>query len=123
MAKPMGPQTKGEVNKQFFPIIKDRLTNKIKLTPNFAAIVTAHGKIEAKIHRFKIIESAECPCNGGERTVKHLLYVCSKINRERDELIRNTTNQDKRPVNNCALVNKHINHFMQFINSINFEKL
>ena len=36
--------TKGQATKQFFPVIKDRLTNKIKLTPNFTAIVTAHGK-------------------------------------------------------------------------------
>ena len=36
--------TKGLTSKQFFPIIKDRLTNKIKLTPNFTAVVRAHGK-------------------------------------------------------------------------------
>ena len=59
--------TKGLATKQFFPIIKDRLTNKIKLTANFTAIVTAHGKIKAYLHRFKIIESLECPCNGGNK--------------------------------------------------------
>jgi primosomal protein N' len=47
--------TKGQVTKQFFPTIKDRLTNKIKLTPNFTTIVTAHGKTKAYLHRFKII--------------------------------------------------------------------
>jgi hypothetical protein len=36
--------TKALATKQFFPIIKDRLTTKINLTPNFTAIVTAHGK-------------------------------------------------------------------------------
>jgi hypothetical protein len=45
--------TKGSTTKQFFPIIKDRLTTKIKLTPNFTAIVTAHGKTKAYLHRFK----------------------------------------------------------------------
>jgi hypothetical protein len=39
--------TKGLRTKQFFPIIKDRLTTKIKLTPNFTALVTAHGKTKA----------------------------------------------------------------------------
>jgi hypothetical protein len=43
--------------KQFFPIIKDRLTTKINVSPNFTAIVTAHGKIKAYLHRFKIIVS------------------------------------------------------------------
>jgi hypothetical protein len=39
--------TKGLETKPFFPIIKDRLTTKIKLIPNFTAIVTAHGKTKA----------------------------------------------------------------------------
>jgi hypothetical protein len=47
--------TKGQATKQFFPVIMDRLTNKIKLTPNFTAIVAAHGKTKAYLHRFKII--------------------------------------------------------------------
>jgi hypothetical protein len=47
--------TKGLATKQFFPNIKDRLTKKIKLTPNFPAIVSAHGKTKAYLHRFEII--------------------------------------------------------------------
>ena len=46
--------TKGLATKQFFPIIKDRLANKIKLTPNFTAIVTAHGKTKAYLRRFNL---------------------------------------------------------------------
>ena len=47
MAKPMGPHYKRVNKKQFFPIIKDRLTTKIKLTPNFTVLVAAHGKTKA----------------------------------------------------------------------------
>jgi hypothetical protein len=36
--------TKGRVTKEFFPKIKDRLNIKITLTPNFTAMVSAHGK-------------------------------------------------------------------------------
>jgi len=115
--------TKGAATKQFFPIIKDRLTTKIKLTPNFTAIVTAHGKTKAYLHRFKIIESPECPCDGGNQTVDHLLYDCPKLQTERVKLITNTSNQDKWPVNKMDLVNKHIKPFNQFANSIDFEKL
>jgi hypothetical protein len=46
--------TKGSTTKQFFPIIKDRLITKIKLTPNFTAIITAHGKTKAYLNRFQI---------------------------------------------------------------------
>ena len=44
--------TKGLATKQCFPNIKDRLTKKNKLTPNFTAIVSAHGKTKAYLHRF-----------------------------------------------------------------------
>jgi len=40
--------------KQFLPNIKERLNKKrLKLIPNFTAIVTAHGKTKAYLHRFK----------------------------------------------------------------------
>jgi ribonuclease HI len=115
--------TKGSTTKQFFPIIKDRLTTKIKLTPNFTAIVTAHSKTKAYLHRFKIIDSPECPCDGGNQTVDHLLYDCTKLHREREKLISSVSKQDNWPVNKCELLNKHTKHFIQFANSIDFEKL
>jgi ribonuclease HI len=57
--------TKGLVTKEFFPNIKDRLKMKINLSPNFTAMVTAHGKTRSYLHRFKILESPECPCANG----------------------------------------------------------
>ena len=108
IAKWQSHTTKRQATKQIVPVIKDRLTKKkMKLTPKFASIVTAHGKTKAYLHRFKIIESPNCPCNGGEQTVEHLLYDCNKLRRERDKLIRNISNQDKRPVNKSAVMNKH----------------
>jgi len=76
----MGPHKK--ITKQFFPNNMDRPKKKIKLTPNFTAIVTAHGKTKAYPHHFKIIESPDCPCNGGEQTVEHINYDCSEKKRE-----------------------------------------
>ena len=49
--------TKGAETKQFFPNIKERLKNNIRLTPNFTAIVTGHGKTRSYLHRFKVIDS------------------------------------------------------------------
>jgi len=57
--------TKGQVTKQFFSV-KDSVNKKIKLAPTFAAIVTAHAKTKFYLHRFKITESPDCTCNGGE---------------------------------------------------------
>ena len=58
------------LTKQFFTIIKDRLNVKFKLTPNYTAIVTAHGKTKAYLHRFQIIRVSRMPLrrrgrNGG----------------------------------------------------------
>jgi hypothetical protein len=41
--------------------IKDRLNINIKLTPNFTAKATAHGKTKGYLHRFKILQSPEIP--------------------------------------------------------------
>jgi len=58
------------------------------------ALVTAHDKNKAYLHRFKITESPECPCDGGNQTMDHLLYDCSKLQREREKLIRNVSKQE-----------------------------
>jgi len=52
----------------------DRLKMKINLTPNFTAMVTAHGKTRSYLHQFKIIESPECPCANGQ-TNKQTYYM------------------------------------------------
>ena len=53
----------------------------------------------------------------------HLLYDCTKLQRERERLISNVLKQDNWPVAKSDLVNKYINHFIQLTNSIDFEKL
>jgi hypothetical protein len=86
-------------------------------------ITTAHDKTKAYLYRFKIIESPEFPCDDGNQTVDHLLHDCTKLQKGREELISNISKQDNWPVNKSDLVNKHLKHFIQFTNSIDFEKL
>jgi hypothetical protein len=109
--------------KEFFPIIKDRLNMTIKLTPNFTAIITVHCKTKAYLRRFKITESSECPCDGGNQTVDHLIYDCPILWREREKLISKVSKQDNWPVTKSDLVNKFIKHFLEFTNTIYFKKL
>jgi hypothetical protein len=87
------------------------------------AFLTAHGKTKAYLHRFKIIESPECPCDSRNQTVDHLIYDCTKLQREREKLISNISKQHNWPVNKSDLVNKHTKHFIRFTLSIDFEKL
>jgi hypothetical protein len=68
-----------QTTKHFFPNIKERLKKRLKLTPNVTAIVTAHGKTKAYLHRFKIIDSPKCPCETGNQAVDHLIYEYQRL--------------------------------------------
>jgi hypothetical protein len=54
---------------------------KITFTPNFTAMVTAHGKTRSYLHRFKIIESPVCPgtrqneANGRIKIILFIIYL------------------------------------------------
>ena len=110
-------------NEVYFPEVKKRLKKKINLSPNFIAMVTAHGQTKTYLHRFKIIQSPECVCANGDQTVDHLIFDCPKLDKERGKLIAYTAKQEDWPVPKSDLVNKYPNQFKQFINSIVFEKL
>ena len=60
------------------------------VTSNFTAIVTGHGKTRAYLHRFKLLESAKCPCNKGDQTTDHLLYHCTLLQYPREILKKET---------------------------------
>jgi hypothetical protein len=55
--------------------------------------------------------------------VDHLLYDCTKVQREREKPISNVLKQGNWPASKSDLVNKYIKHFIQFTNSVDFEKL
>jgi hypothetical protein len=114
---------KGWVTKEYFPDFQDRLKKKINLSPNFTAMVTAHRKTKAYLHRFKIIQSPEYVCANGDQTVGHLVFNCAKLDKEREKLIAHTSKEEDWPVWKCDLVNKYLNQFKQCINAIDFEKL
>jgi hypothetical protein len=80
--------TKAAITKQFFPNLRDRVKLNINVNPNFTAMVIGHGKTRAYHHRFKIIESATCPCNKGDQTIDHLLNQCTLLQTRR-EFLRN----------------------------------
>ena len=86
--------TKAATTKEFFPNIKIRLSTKITPTPNFTALATSHGNIKAYLHRFKIIESPDCPCGGDNQTVDHIIFECSILQDERERLIGKIARQD-----------------------------
>jgi hypothetical protein len=86
-------------------------------------MVTRHGMTKAYLHRFKMAQSPECVCAIGDQTVDHLIFDCPKLEKEREKLIAFTSREEDWPVRKCDLVNKYLNQFKQFTNSIDFRKL
>ena len=119
----MGQNKKAQKTTEFFPNIKDRLDTVTILTPNFTAFVTSHGKTKSYLHRFKILESPDCPCGGGSQKVDQLFFDCTILQDERDLLIGKTSRHDNWPVTRTQLGSNYIKHFIQFANSIEFTKL
>jgi hypothetical protein len=93
--------------KEYFPNIKERIKMKISLSPNFTALVTAHAKTKAYLHRFKIIQSPECICTNGSQTAGHLIFDCDRPEKERGKLIAYTAKDEDWPVRKCDLPNKY----------------
>jgi hypothetical protein len=114
---------KEAITKQFFPNVQDRLKLDINVTPNFAAMVTGHGKTRAYFHRFKILEYATCPCNKADQTVDHLLNQCKLLQTQRDLLRYNVSKSGNWPVSKHELIMKHLKIFLTFTKSIHFDQL
>jgi hypothetical protein len=90
--------TKGEITREYFPGVADRLTMNINITQNLTTMVTGHGNIRSYLHRFKIIETPVCRCSYADQTIDHLLFECEPLNKERDNLISTVLKTDIWPM-------------------------
>ena len=88
---------KGSTRRSFCPNVEQRLRLWIPITHEFTAIVSGHGKTRAYLNRFKIIDDPMCPCNEGEQTVEHLIYVCSILEPRRSTMIKHNQRRDLAP--------------------------
>jgi len=89
IATKLGGKSKGSSNKTILSK-HNRLRSKIHITSNSTAMVSGHGKTRAYIHRFKLLESATCPCNKGDQTTDHLLYHCTLLQQQSEILEKDT---------------------------------
>jgi len=66
--------TKGAITKECFPVVADRLSMNINITPNLTTIITGHGNIRSYLHRFKIMDTPTCACGSSDQKIDHMLY-------------------------------------------------
>ena len=113
---------KGHVTKSFFPSVKERLAQKISITPNLSASLTGHGRLGQYFFRFKIMDIPVCSCNEGEETVEHVTFTCSKFKSER-EIMKAAVAKfvQSRPVTKHELIRRLKTRFTTFVNSIDLK--
>jgi hypothetical protein len=58
---------KGEITKEYFPVVADRLNMNINITPNLTTIVTGHGNIRSYLHSFKITDTPTSACGSSDQ--------------------------------------------------------
>jgi ribonuclease HI len=78
--------TKGNITKNFFPGVKERLNRKLHTTQALTTILTGHGNIKAYLYQFKVIASPTCPCGKDDQNIDHLIYECELLNPQREIL-------------------------------------
>jgi len=115
--------TKGEITKEYFAVVADRLNMKINITHNFTSMVTGHGNVRSYLHRLKILETQTCHCGTKDQTIDRLLNECELLNKERDSLMSTLLKTDVWPISKETLIRKHFKTFVKFTNDISFDKL
>jgi len=115
---------KGELTKTFFPIVKDKLSKRMRMCINLSTNVTRHGKLRSYFHRFKIIQDPTGLCKMSPQITNHLLWECELLRKQR-QVLRNSISKAgiNWPITNSDLVNKYTKFFQKFVNTINFKTL
>ena len=103
----------------------NRIKLNININPNFTAMVTVHGKTRAYLQRFKLAESAICPCNQEDQTLDHIqvLNSCALLHTQRNTFTKNVTATGTWPPCKEELIAKYLKPFLTSTKSIDFEQL
>jgi ribonuclease HI len=83
-----GQSEQGEWTRSLFPELRmaARFTRICGLSFDLTQALTGHGCFRFYLHRFRIIDSPSCPCDGTTpQNVLHLLYECKLLESERRE--------------------------------------
>jgi hypothetical protein len=86
-------------------------------------MITGHGKTSAYLHRVKLRDNALCACQQGDQTTDHLLYDCKLLKNQREILKKNVTRDGQWPTDKQDLISKHLEHLLNYIEPIDFDKL
>jgi len=112
---------KAAVTNQFFPTVRDRINLSLNVNPKFTAMITGYGKTRVYLHRFKITDSATCPCTKEDQTLDNILYKCILHKTQRDLFKGKVLKSRSWPVGKDDLLTKHLKAFLTITKTITFE--
>ena len=95
----------------------------LKLSPNITKIMTGHGNFRSYLHRLKIIGSPGCPRKHGTQTADRLIFQCKRLKKEREILKHSVLKVGNWPVSKSELMNKNLKQLINYINSMDLEKI
>jgi len=101
---------KGTTTKQYLPTVLERLKMKIILTQKLMNLVTGNGNTKSHLHRFRTIETPDCPCGNGNQTAEHILLECGILREERERLIAAVAKTDNWPIKKICLSKNTTKH-------------
>ena len=115
--------TKGNITKDYFPIVTERLNMKISTNQYLTTMMMGHGNIKAYLYRFKLSDSPTCPCGKNDQNTDHLLYECELLKPQRDSLRSVVSKSESWPTSKNPRITKHSKLLKRFVNQITFDKL
>jgi hypothetical protein len=115
--------TKGNITKEYFPKVAERLNMKITTNQQLTTMLTGHSNTKSYLYRFKLITSPSCPCGKNDQTTDHLLYECDLLKTQRQSLKSAIAKSEVWPTSKNILISKHYKLFKSFVNSIPFDNL
>jgi hypothetical protein len=83
-------------------------------------MLTGHGKTRAYLHRFKIIEKATCACEQEDQTVDHILYQCTLLESQPQNMKNSVIKAGQWPPSKQQLITQHRDSILKFLESIDF---
>ena len=77
---------------------------KISTNQSLTTMMTGHGNIKAFLHRFKLTDSATCPCGKNDQTIDHIIYECEILKTQIDNLRLRVSKTDCWPAKKHTLI-------------------
>jgi hypothetical protein len=115
--------TKGNITREYFPTVAERLNMKISTNQHLTTMLTGHGNIKSYLLRFKIITSPSCPCGKNDQTTDHVLYEYELLKSQRHILKIAVSQSGVWPTSKNTLISRDYKSFKRFVNSIPFDNL